>query len=59
MKEQSLTVEEIHHLRRFLEFAGIREKRDVPLRLQDTRTVEMKILGKVLKKLRKAELTAE
>ena len=53
-----LTREEIIHLIAMLRVAGFREKRDIAESLRNRRNSEMKIIGKVMKKLRKASQTA-
>lgn len=52
------TREEVLHLIAMLRVAGFREKRDITESLRNRRNSEMKIIGKVMKKLRKASQTA-
>lgn len=52
------TREEALHLIAMLKVAGFREKRDITESLRNRRNSEMKIIGKVMKKLRKASQTA-
>jgi len=49
-----LTDEEIIHLLAMLRVAGFKEKRDISESLRGTRNDEMRIIGRVMKRLRKA-----
>jgi len=49
-----MTDEEIHHLIAMLRIAGFREKRDIPKEMRAMRNAEMRITGRIMKKLRKA-----
>ena len=55
MNRIELTDEEIHHLMVMLKVAGFREKREFHPESKPRRTEEMRIMGRILKKLRKAE----
>lgn len=50
-----LTEEEIHHLYAMIHLAGFREKRELSPFSRMNRTDMQKIMGRILKKLRKAE----
>lgn len=53
-KTVQFTDEEIVHLLAMLRVSGFREKRDFSESLRGRRNYEMKIIGKVMKRLRKA-----
>lgn len=55
MRTVQLTDEEIHHLIIMLKIAGFSEKRDFLPQYRATRTEEMRIIGRIMKKLRKAK----
>lgn len=48
------TKREILHLTVLLRLSGFREKRDYPKSLRNSRNIEMQIIGKIMKGLRKA-----
>jgi hypothetical protein len=50
-----LTDEEIHTLLALLNVMGFREKREVPKPYRDSRTEMNVVVGRIMKKLRKAE----
>jgi hypothetical protein len=49
------TDEEVHHILVMLRLMGFREKRDTPIRLRRARNEESRKIGKIMKKLRKAD----
>jgi hypothetical protein len=53
-KSIEFTDEEIIHLLAMLRVAGFKEKRDISESLQSRRNDEMKIIGRIMKRLRKA-----
>lgn len=59
MKKKSeqilLTEEEINYLYTLIHMSGFREKREFPLNLRGNRTEMQRIMGRILKKLRKAK----
>jgi hypothetical protein len=50
-----LTSEEIRHLYVMMTLSGFREKRDFPLSIRGSRTDMQRVMGKIMKKLRKAD----
>jgi hypothetical protein len=55
MNYVEFTDDEIRHLSAMLRIAGFREKRDYLPEYRAQRTEEVRIMGRVLKKLRKAK----
>jgi hypothetical protein len=53
-KSVEFTDEEIIHLLAMLRVAGFKEKRDVSESLRSRRNDEMRIIGRIMKRLRKA-----
>ena len=53
-KSIEFTDEEIVHLLAMLRVAGFKEKRDISESLRSRRNDEMRIIGRVMKRLRKA-----
>ena len=53
-KSVELTDEEIIHLLAMLRVAGFKEKRDIPESIRPRRNSEMRIIGRIMKRLRKA-----
>lgn len=53
-KSIEFTDEEIIHLLAMLRVAGFKEKRDISESLRSARNDEMKIIGRIMKRLRKA-----
>lgn len=54
-KTIELTQEEINHLYAMIHLQGFREKSEFPANLRRNRTEMQRVMGKILKKLRKAE----
>lgn len=54
-KKIELTQEEINHLYAMIHLLGFREKSEFPTRLRGNRTEMQRVMGRILKKLRKAE----
>jgi len=53
-KTIELTSEEIHHLYVMMTLSGFREKREFPMPIQGSRTEMQRVMGRIMKKLRKA-----
>ena len=53
-KSVEFTDEEIIHLLAMLRVAGFKEKRDISESLRSARNSEMRIIGRIMKRLRKA-----
>lgn len=54
-KRIELTEQEINYLYTLIHMAGFREKTEFPIGLRKNRTDMQRIMGRILKKLRKAE----
>jgi len=59
LREIRLTDEEIHILLSLLRLTGFREKRETPDNLRNSRTEMNVIVGRIIKKLRKADHFAQ
>lgn len=56
--KMNLTSDEIRHFRMLLQITGVREARDMPYSTWVDQTEDMRVYGRLLKRLRKAEKKA-